>query len=97
MVFKSRKAPAPRSEEEFLSEADASPKVDPQTSPKAPPVTAQAAKPAEDPTAPPSKTFNLRLNLYQVELLRQSAKAARRSMQQQALAVLLEGLEPGLK
>ena len=97
MVFKSRKAPAPRSEEEFLSEADASPKDEPSASTKVPSDTAQAAKPSEDPTAPPSKTFNLRLNLYQMELLRQSTKAARRSMQQQALAVLLEGLEPGRK
>ncbi len=94
MAFKNRRAPGHpgKSEEEFLAEAEAGPKATSEPEgglPKAPPAKAKA-----DPLAPPCKAFNLRLNDHQVELLRRAAKESRRSMQQQALAILLAGLEP---
>jgi hypothetical protein len=49
-----------------------------------------------DPGARPSVAFNLRLNEYQVELLRRSAAWHRRSMQQQVLSILVTALEEEL-
>jgi len=50
-----------------------------------------------DPGARPSVAFNLRLNEYQVELLRRAAVRHRRSMQQQVLSILVAALEAEAK
>jgi predicted HicB family RNase H-like nuclease len=50
-----------------------------------------------DPNARPSVAFNLRLNEYQVELLRRAAARHRRSMQQQVLSILVAALETETK
>jgi len=46
-----------------------------------------------DPDAPPTVAFNLRLNGYQIALLRAAAKKTRRSQQQAVKAILIAALE----
>ncbi len=108
MPFKSRRSSQEdRSEEAFLSRADELPnterdapapsleRIGASSTPAAPTLGNVAS--GIDPDARPSVAFNLRLNEYQVELLRRSAARHRRSMQQQVLSILVSALESEAK
>jgi predicted HicB family RNase H-like nuclease len=102
-----------RSEEAFLSRADELPNTAREAlaptapeQPSSPERSGASSTPALasgdamrglDPAARPSVAFNLRLNEYQVELLRRSAARHRRSMQQQVLSILVAALEAETK
>ncbi len=91
------KRTAPATPAEFIAGADTAPSPAPQpepprgAAPSAPPVSGGAL----DPLAVPRYTFNVRLNDYQLELLRSIAAASRpkQSMQEIVHAGLIPYLE----
>ena len=60
------------------------------------PKAAKSVKPAHDPKAKPTCGLNLRLNEYQLELIRSMAEREERSMQQIVKRMLIPALESAL-